>query len=194
MLFFLSFAFFLNRWYFHSRSKKPEVVINSTKNSTTDSDLKEEKPSHQKKDINLTFYERLSRKKSSYSKKSSIPSPSSKSEPSSLPLKQKKSKDFSSDSNADSFNSEKFVQENLRYTVQVGSFQSLKRAEGMLKSLKQEGFSPSITPINLSRGETWYRVRIGIFLHREEAEKVAQKLQEKGNLHPLIMSLKKTDG
>ena len=76
------------------------------------------------------------------------------------------------------------------YSVQVGSFQNLEAAQRMLKELKQQGFSPFIAPVHLSEGGTWYRVRIGNSLARNDAEKIAEEIRKKGGFQPLVVTVK----
>ena len=81
--------------------------------------------------------------------------------------------------------------EGTGYTVQVGSFQSLDYAEGIVESLKKKGYSPSLATVSLPNGKTWHRVRIGNCNSREEAEILVQKLKEGGNFEPMIISPEK---
>ena len=81
--------------------------------------------------------------------------------------------------------------ESIGYTVQVGSFQSLEYAEGIVNALQKKGYSPSLATVSLPNGKTWHRVRIGNCNSREEAEILAQKLKESDNFEPMIISPRK---
>ncbi len=165
ILFVSFFTYFLNQWYFYSQNKNQKESLILTKESKENSETKDDELTSPKDNISLTFYDRLT---------------------------QKKSKNVPSEVNA--FKKKQYLQKKkTTYTVQVGSFQSLKSAETTLEDLKQKGFSPFITPVHFPRGEIWYRVRIGNFSLREEAEEIAKELKEKGNYAPLVLSLKHTD-
>ncbi|MCD6353014.1 MAG: SPOR domain-containing protein, partial [Proteobacteria bacterium] len=80
------------------------------------------------------------------------------------------------------------------YTVQTASFQQVENAQKMVEALKKKGFSPFITPAQISTGKIWYRVMLGNFSSREEAKRIARKVQDSMDIQPMIISLKKSDG
>jgi len=185
ILSFYSLIFFLNKWYFYSLSKDSDNLLLLPKKSATAESKLAQSP---KGDIGLTFYERLGQEKNYSSPGPLTPASRRKSASSYSQADQEKPKLIPSDSKT--FKKEEPSQKNPKYTVQVGSFQNLKGAEIMLKNLKRRGFSPYIIPFHLSNGQMWYRVRVGHFLLREEAEKFAQKIQHGQTFQPLIVSLK----
>lgn len=58
-----------------------------------------------------------------------------------------------------------------RYNVQVSSWRNKQKAENEVKRLRREGLTAFLVEANLpQKGGLWYRVRIGNFNSREEAE------------------------
>jgi cell division protein FtsN len=129
-------------------------------------------PAEAKQDTPLTFYDSLVQQETPDSTTSSIPSEPNLSEI--VPTQEEKGAGASTG-----------------YTVQVGSFQSLDYAEGIVESLKNKGYSPSLATVSFPNGKTWHRVRIGNCNSREEAEVLVQKLKEGGNFEPMIISPEK---
>ena len=64
------------------------------------------------------------------------------------------------------------------YSVQVGSHKNLEYAENDLKRLNEMGFAAYVQPA-VHAGETWYRLKVGDFSSREEAEKTEKQLAQK---------------
>jgi rare lipoprotein A len=60
-------------------------------------------------------------------------------------------------------------------TVQVGAFQSRERAESLLGSLVGD-----FPDAHIEEAEPWFRVRIGTFASRAEAEALRQQLRKRG--------------
>ena len=56
------------------------------------------------------------------------------------------------------------------YWIQVASFTSISHAEDVLDQLKEKGLSPVITSKTVKE-DTYYRVRIGPYANKDEAEK-----------------------
>ncbi|MBI9101040.1 MAG: SPOR domain-containing protein [Spirochaetales bacterium] len=56
------------------------------------------------------------------------------------------------------------------YWIQAGSFQSATRAQEVKDTLGEKGFSPVISTKDVS-GTTWFRVRLGPYTNKGEAEK-----------------------
>jgi rare lipoprotein A len=65
-----------------------------------------------------------------------------------------------------------------RYTVQVGSFRDKQNAFGLKEELDGNLDDVRVEAINLD-GDTYYRVRVGRFRERKEAEKTAERLERK---------------
>ncbi|MFH0812556.1 MAG: SPOR domain-containing protein [Pseudomonadota bacterium] len=202
LLLFFFVAIFLNRWYLYSHFNTPETITTfppkkSPPNPAIPSPSGEEDALPKvENDTNLTFYDRLTGQESANSNELSVPPSTSEGVPATSqpqsPLQSDQTNATTSPTNESPPEIAEDVPEDLSYTVQVGSFQSLEHAEKILALLKEQGFEASITSVNLSGGNTWYRVRIGKFPIREEADKVAQKLKENGSFQPMIMPFKKT--
>lgn len=65
------------------------------------------------------------------------------------------------------------------YTIQVVSYHEVSKAEGMVEKLKAEGYQAYISPEDLEKQGRWYRVRVGIYRSKEDAESQLPKLKEK---------------
>ncbi|MFH1645588.1 MAG: SPOR domain-containing protein [Candidatus Omnitrophota bacterium] len=65
------------------------------------------------------------------------------------------------------------------FTIQVVSYHDLSRAEEMVEKLKAEGYQAYVTPEDLEKQGRWYRVRVGNFKTKEEAELQLLKLKDK---------------
>lgn len=66
-----------------------------------------------------------------------------------------------------------------RFTIQVASFQDLASAERSVKSLQDKGFSAHHRRVEVPGKGVWYRVRIGAFDTKAEAEAMLKKLEKK---------------
>lgn len=66
-----------------------------------------------------------------------------------------------------------------KYTVQVSSWQTRRRAERDAQRFNAKGFSAYVQSADLPElGGTWYRVRVGNFMTRNEARAMAEQLAE----------------
>jgi Cell division protein len=174
-------AILVNHWYLYTHSKGPTEIVSSAPPKLSPQPKKElspapsASPAEAKPDTPLTFYDSLVHKETPDSILSSASSETKPAPPSAtVPTQEGKG-----------------AGENTGYTVQVGSFQSLDYAEGIVESLKKKGYSPSLATIFFPNGKTWHRVRIGNCNSREEAEVLVQKLKEGGNFEPMIISPEK---
>jgi cell division septation protein DedD len=72
------------------------------------------------------------------------------------------------------------------YTVQVSAFEEPSGAEKLADQLKQKGYA-SYTQVKTIPGKgTWYRVRVGRYEGRAEAESTAKILEEREGASPFI--------
>ncbi|HUJ79194.1 MAG TPA: SPOR domain-containing protein [Nitrospiria bacterium] len=76
----------------------------------------------------------------------------------------------------------------LHYTVQVASFRQQAMAEQMIKALNKKGHNAYLATASSSDGVT-YRVRVGRFATRGEADRVAKRLATKEKLHPFVATV-----
>jgi cell division protein FtsN len=75
------------------------------------------------------------------------------------------------------------------YTVQAGSFKTMDDASKLKSKLEGKGYQSYITTYDTPDGK-WFRVRIGQFKTREQAESTAKKLKTEENLATFIASYK----
>jgi hypothetical protein len=182
MIFLLVFiAILVNHWYLYTRSNEPAKIASSAHPKLQPQPKKEPSPApsappaEAKQDTPLTFYDSLVQKETPDSASSSVPSePKAATLSETVPTQEGKG-----------------AAAGTGYTVQVGAFQSLDYAEGIVESLKKKGYSPSLATVSFPNGKTWHRVRIGNCNSREEAEVLVQKLKEGGNFEPMIISPEK---
>jgi cell division septation protein DedD len=67
------------------------------------------------------------------------------------------------------------------WNVQANSYPDTKSANDLVDRLKNNGYNAFVTEANV-KGKVWYRVRIGPFASREEAEKTVTALKNKESL------------
>jgi cell division septation protein DedD len=77
-----------------------------------------------------------------------------------------------------------------RFTINVGSFREKVRAERVLEELKDKGYKAFVTEATISQRGTWYRVSVGRFPSRGEAQAFAQVLKEKEGIDSFVRELK----
>lgn len=57
-----------------------------------------------------------------------------------------------------------------KFTIQAGSFQDKAKADGVADALKKKGYSPTVETKDLGAKGIWYRVYVGGFAIKEEAQ------------------------
>lgn len=67
------------------------------------------------------------------------------------------------------------------WSVQANSYPDAKSANDLVDRLKNKGYNAFVTEANV-KGKVWYRVRIGRFGSREEADKIAAALKSNEDL------------
>ena len=72
------------------------------------------------------------------------------------------------------------------FTVQIGAFKEIERANKALNELNIKGYEPYILPYVNSLGTSWYLVRIGRFNTREEARKYAMSFQNTEGMEAIV--------
>lgn len=69
------------------------------------------------------------------------------------------------------------IAENGRYTVQVSSWRTQRRAQEDAERYLEKGFNAYIQEANIpSKGGMWYRVRVGRYATQDDAEQLASQL------------------
>src|SRR5262249_43722338 len=72
------------------------------------------------------------------------------------------------------------------WTVQVGVFSSPQQAAGVKKQLAQGGFDAQVAPTTGSDGQVRYRVRLGAFSSKEEADRTAERVRADRSLPTFV--------
>jgi cell division septation protein DedD len=72
-----------------------------------------------------------------------------------------------------------------QWTVQVNAFPTERDANGLAKKLADRGYDAYVVPVDI-KGRTWYRVRVGRFAKREEAQELQETLKTKEKLTKAI--------
>ena len=67
------------------------------------------------------------------------------------------------------------------WTVQVNAFPDERSAKSWVDRLKNKGYNAYVTEAR-NKGKVWYRVRVGKYGSREEADKVVETLKNKENI------------
>lgn len=78
------------------------------------------------------------------------------------------------------------VNQKIRYSLQVASYQEKTMAEEDVKNMKKRGYAAFVVPFELEGRGKWYRVRIGSFSTRQSAEKLQKELKTKEGIATLI--------
>ena len=73
------------------------------------------------------------------------------------------------------------------YLLQIGAFRELERADSLLKQFSANGFDAFVEKISLTEGQTAYRVRVGPYAERLEAEEVAKEILDQSGLRAIVI-------
>jgi len=78
-----------------------------------------------------------------------------------------------------------------RYSLQIISVQSREKAESIVKDMNGKGYPVvRIVPAEIPGRGTWYRIRVGSFERKEDAEGLAKQIRERERLQPQIVQEK----
>ncbi len=80
-----------------------------------------------------------------------------------------------------------------RFTINVGSFRERARAERLMKELEGKGYEAFVAKAAIPQKGTWYRVSVGRFSSRAEAEAFTRTLKEKDGLKSFVRKLTETE-
>jgi len=75
------------------------------------------------------------------------------------------------------------------YSVQVGAFSSLSDAQKQRLRFTQKGYKASVSKDRGAGGRDIFKVRIGVFLARGEADKMAQKLKDAEGVNAFVTAI-----
>jgi cell division protein FtsN len=78
------------------------------------------------------------------------------------------------------------------WVVQVGAYRAREPAEEFRRSLSAAGYDAYVTAVSTDDGTVRYRVRVGSFSSRSDAEKTASRLKAERSLNPFVTT--KSDG
>ncbi|MBI5043954.1 MAG: SPOR domain-containing protein [Nitrospirae bacterium] len=73
-----------------------------------------------------------------------------------------------------------------RFTLQVAAFKEREKAEDIAGSLKKKGYDPYIVPVTIPEKGVWYRVRIGRFATRPDAQSIQARLKKSEGISSFI--------
>jgi cell division protein FtsN len=184
--FFFLLVLLINHWYLNSLSNQPNATIAAPDTTQNPGEATSSEPAttSSSKDVNLTFYETLNQSPPSQTPPTLSPPENQQAPPSAPPAVASTPPVATTQPAPDASASAP----GLSYTIQLGSFKSRQGADAIVEALTKQGFSPAVSALTTPQGETWYRVRVGSYPLREEAEKAAQELKQKGNFQPFVMS------
>jgi len=77
-----------------------------------------------------------------------------------------------------------------RYTVNIGSFRKRVWAEQLIKELDEKDYKAFIEETIIPKKGTWYRVAVGRFPSRREAQSFARGLKERHGINSFVRKLK----
>jgi cell division protein FtsN len=72
------------------------------------------------------------------------------------------------------------------WSVQVAAFKTQAQADGLQKQLKQAGLDAYVTSAVASEGQTNYRVRVGTFKSKAEAQRMAERVRGERSLAAFV--------
>lgn len=172
-----------------ARVKRIQSMISryDTPNDTS-KEKKEENPK-------LAFYERLSSKKNEVKKRWEEP-PKDKNPTHqvsklkrSIPSQQNQSKEIDPTPNQLIEKNEKpSSRSDHHFTIQLASLSEANRAEELVDRLNRKGYHVYYYEVEV-KGRTYYRIRYGRFITREEAEKNARILARKEGINGFVATL-----
>lgn len=76
-----------------------------------------------------------------------------------------------------------------KYTVEIGYSKSRRGAEKTIDRLNAMGFPGFLTPVQLKTGKVIYRVRMGIFVNKEQAKIASNTLEDRTKFKGKLIAL-----
>ena len=81
---------------------------------------------------------------------------------------------------------EKAATKAKKYTVQAGAFRNASDADSLRAKLVKKGYKAAVTAIDTKKHEKLYKVLVGEFSSRKEADLLAVKLKKSEGLKPFV--------
>lgn len=78
--------------------------------------------------------------------------------------------------------------ESARFAVQVGSYPNADEAHAMVSQWKAKGYSAYLTSADIPNKGRWYRVRLGGFDNKEQAQVYLSKLQTQEHVEAFVVT------
>ena len=75
-----------------------------------------------------------------------------------------------------------------KYTLQISSYQSIGEARDRVTALKADGLSPFVREVELKEKGKWYRIYLGGYSSKSEAEKAGALYREKHLIDSFIIA------
>jgi cell division protein FtsN len=75
-----------------------------------------------------------------------------------------------------------------RYAIQVASFSEKKGADQLAQKLKKKGLDSYVVAGDVPQKGKWYRVRVGSYSNRDEANKAGNRIHESERLNFFVIS------
>lgn len=147
----------------------------------------EKVPPKKRDESNLTFFKTLPDAKKVEEQKTA--NEKQNKDTSRKPAKQKPSKSLSKAASHVSKSQPSTSDLQLSYTVQVGSFRNMDEASNLKTKLEKKGYQSYIAAYDTTNSN-WFRVRIGQFKTKSQAESMAKKLKTKENLASFVTTIK----
>jgi cell division septation protein DedD len=77
-----------------------------------------------------------------------------------------------------------------KYTVQIEAFKNNSTADALKEKLSKKGYKASVISVNTKKQENLFKVIVGEFTNRKEAEVMSVKLKKTENLHHAFVTFK----
>lgn len=74
----------------------------------------------------------------------------------------------------------------IKYSIQIASYPDKDMADEEVKGMKKRGYAAFWVATQIPDKGMWYRVRVGSFTNKAQADKLAQELKNKEGLNPFV--------
>jgi cell division protein FtsN len=73
-------------------------------------------------------------------------------------------------------------------SIQVGSHNQMVLADGQAEKLRAKGYDPRVVSVEIPKRGRWYRVQVGRFSDRQEAQRFGAQLVSKGVVESFVIA------